>query len=351
MRPFSPTPRERCARPPRSLGRGAHDQGRRNRRRNQWERSDVRDRGDHDPRRTERTILSSHLSPRPSRRTLLTAGAATTAVLLTAGPAGAATDPVTDRLRDLEAAHGARLGVFAYNVRTGCSVRYRADERFPVCSLFKTLAVAAVLRDLPEGTLDRRVFWTSTDVVENSPVTQDHVADGMTIAELSAAAIQRSDNTAGNLLLRELGGPTAITRFARSVGDRVTRLDRWEPDLNSAEPDRVTDTTTPYAIGRTYARLVLGDALAPADRRRLTDWMLGTITSANRFRAGLPPTWTVADKTGGGWYGANNDAGIAWTPDGAPVVLVVQLTKPDREAAYDNELIVKTAGVLAETLG
>ncbi|KQX83499.1 MULTISPECIES: class A beta-lactamase [unclassified Streptomyces] len=296
-------------------------------------------------------MLSSHLSPRPTRRTLLTAGAATTAALLTAGPAGAATDPVTDRLRDLEAGHGARLGVFAHNVRTGRSVRYRADERFPVCSLFKTLAVAAVLRDLPEGTPDRRVFWTAADVVENSPVTQEHVADGMTIAELSAAAIQRSDNTAGNLLLRELGGPAALTRFARSVGDRVTRLDRWEPELNSAEPDRITDTTSPYAIGRTYARLVLGDALAPADRRRLTDWMLGTVTSANRFRAGLPPTWTLADKTGGGWYGANNDAGIAWTPDGTPVVLVVQLTKPARDAAYDHELIVETAGLLAETLG
>ncbi|MFD9390609.1 class A beta-lactamase [Streptomyces sp. NPDC060000] len=300
-------------------------------------------------------MLGSHLSPSPSRRTLLTAGAATTAAaLLTAAPAHAATTSsasATARLRDLEARHGARLGVFAHNVRTGRSVRHRADERFPVCSLFKPLAVAAVLRDLPEEALDRRVHWTAADVVENSPVTQEHVADGMTIAELSAAAIQRSDNTAGNLLLRELGGPTAVTRFARSVGDRVTRLDRWEPDLNSAEPDRVTDTTTPYAIGRSYARLVLGDALAPADRRRLTDWMLGTITSANRFRAGLPPTWTLADKTGGGWYGANNDAGIAWTPDGTPIVLAVQLTKPDRDAPYDHELIVKTAEVLAEVLG
>ncbi|WP_406011451.1 class A beta-lactamase [Streptomyces sp. NBC_00637] len=300
-------------------------------------------------------MSSSHLSPSPSRRTLLTAGAAGAAVLLTAGPAGATTgpadDPVTARLRDLEAGHGARLGVFAHNVRTGRTVRHRADERFPVCSLFKPLAVAAVLRDLPEATLERRVYWTAADVVENSPVTQEHVADGLTIAELSAAAIQRSDNTAGNLLLREIGGPAALTRFARSVGDRVTRLDRWEPDLNSAEPDRITDTTSPAAIGRTYARLVLGKALAPADRRRLTDWMLGTVTSANRFRAGLPPTWTVADKTGGGWYGANNDAGVAWTPDGAPVVLVVQLTKPARDAAYDHELIVDTAKVLAETLG
>ncbi|MCX4762031.1 class A beta-lactamase [Streptomyces sp. NBC_01275] len=293
---------------------------------------------------------------------MLTAAAGAAAALVAAGPARAAADsatavtavsPVTDRLRDLEAGHGARLGVFAYNVRTRRSVRYRADELFPVCSLFKTLAVGGVLRDLDRDgeVLARRIHYTADDLVENSPETSKHVADGMTVAELCAAAVQLSDNTAGNLLLRELGGPAAITRFARSVGDRVTRLDRWEPDLNSAEPGRVTDTTSPYAIGRTYARLVLGDALAPADRRRLTDWMLGTATSGNRFRKGLPTDWTVADKTGGGWYGADNDAGIAWTPDGAPVVLAVQLTKPDRDAAYDHELIVETAALLAQTLG
>ncbi|MFJ4691600.1 class A beta-lactamase [Streptomyces sp. NPDC088766] len=296
------------------------------------------------------------MSGSTNRRTLLTtAGALTAASLLGAGPAQAAdgAGPVTARLRALEEAHGARLGVFAYNVRTRRSVRHRAGERFPVCSLFKVLAVAAVLRDLDRDgeVLARRIHFTDDDVVDNSPVTEGHVADGMTVAELCDAAIRRSDNTAANLLLRELGGPAAVTRFARSIGDRATRLDRWEPELNSAEPWRVTDTTTPYAIGCSYARLVLGDALATGDRQRLTDWMLANRTSDNRFRAGLPPTWTLADKTGGGWYGANNDAGIAWTPDGVPVVLVVQVTMADREAAYDHDLIVETARLLAATLG
>lgn len=304
-------------------------------------------------RRTERTIPGS-----TNRRTLLTtAGAVTAASLLGAYQAAAraadGTDPVGARLRALEEAHGARLGVFAYNVRTRRSVRHRAAERFPVCSLFKVLAVAAVLRDLDRNgeVLARRIHFTADDLVENSPETELHVADGMTVAELCDAAIRRSDNTAANLLLRELGGPAAVTRFARSIGDRFTRLDRWEPELNSAEPWRVTDTTTPYAIGRSYARLVLGDELAAHDRRRLTDWMLANRTSDNRFRAGLPPAWTLADKTGGGWYGANNDAGIAWTPDGTPVVLVVQVTMPEREAAYDHALIVETTKLLAATLG
>ncbi|WUB74516.1 class A beta-lactamase [Streptomyces sp. NBC_00576] len=294
---------------------------------------------------------------RPTRRTLLTAGAATAASLLAGTPAQAAeattTDPdVTARLRALEAEHGARVGVFAHNLGTKQTVRHRADERFPVCSLFKTLAAAAVLRDLDRAgeVLSKRVHYTADDLVDGSTQTEEHLAEGMTVAELADVAIRFSDNTAGNLLLRELRGPTAITRFARSVGDPVTRLDRWETELNSAEPWRITDTTTPYAIGRTYARLVLGDALNRPDRALLTHWLLNNTTSGNRFRLALPPTWTIADKTGAGSYGTNNNVGIAWTQDGTPIVLAVQTAKPDQDAAADHPLVAKTAGVLAEAL-
>nr|WP_234439726.1 class A beta-lactamase [Streptomyces bicolor] len=280
---------------------------------------------------------------------MLTAGTATAAALLTSAPAHATT---TDRLHDLEQRHGARLGVFAHNLATGRTVRHRADERFPICSLFKTLAAAAVLRDLDRDgeVLAKRIHYTQDDLVANSDETAKHLATGMTVAELADVAIRFSDNTAGNLLLRELGGPTAVTRFARSLGDPVTRLDRWETDLNSAEPWRVTDTTSPRAIARTYARLVLFDALNRPDRDLLTHWLLNNTTSANRFRAGLPKTWTVADKTGGGSYGANNDVGIAWTEDGTPLVLAVQTTRPDQDAALDHALIVETAALIARAL-
>ncbi|MGW1228566.1 class A beta-lactamase [Streptomyces sp. NPDC002530] len=274
--------------------------------------------------------------------------------MLLARPAQAAargSASATARLRELERVHGARVGAYACNLATGKSVRHRADERFPVLSTFKTLAAAAVLRDLDRDgeVLGRLVRYTEADCVADSNVTctQEHLASGMTIAELCDAAICDSDNTAANLLLRELGGPHAVTRFARSIGDPVTRLDRWEPKLNSAEPGRRTDTTTPAALARTYARLVLGNVLEPRDRERLTGWLLNCRTSGTRFRAGLPPEWTVADKTGGGAYGSCNDAGVAWTPEGVPVVLVVLTTKPDADAAGDHPLVAAVAGILA----
>ncbi|MHC0432527.1 class A beta-lactamase [Streptomyces sp. O3] len=299
--------------------------------------------------------------PRPSRRTALAlaAGTAVSAALPLGGGTAHASPGgygVTARLRELEQRHSARMGVFAHHTRTGRTVTYRADERFPMCSLFKTIAAAAVLRDLDHDgeVLAKRVRYSAAYVEKSgySPITSEaeHLADGMTVGELCDAALRYSDNTAGNLLLRELGGPTAVTRFCRSVGDGRTRLDRWEPELNSAEPWRRTDTTTARAIGRTYARLTLGDALAPEDRERLTCWMLANTTSARRFRAGLPADWLLADKTGGGAYGGNNDVGVAWPPDGAPVVLAVLTAKHEKDAPADDPLVAEIAALLAAEL-
>ncbi|MGW9426654.1 class A beta-lactamase [Streptomyces decoyicus] len=308
-------------------------------------------------RSNERTTKNT---PGPSRRAALGTGAgllaagflaSATTSASAAAQAPAAGDPY-EALRRLEHTHRARVGAFAHNTATGATVAYRAHTRVPLCSVFKPLAVAAVLRDLDRNgeTLARRIHYTAADLVENSPVTEKHVATGMTIAELCAAAVRRSDNTAGNLLLRELGGPTAVTAFARSLGDRTTRLDRWETELNSAEPWRRTDTTSPAAIGRTYARLLVGDALSPSDRGLLTAWMKTNETNTERFRAALGKDWAIADKTGSGSYGTGNDVGVAWTPDGTPIVLAVLTGKPEQAAAYDNPLIVDVTKVLARAV-
>ncbi len=72
----------------------------------------------------------------------------------------------------------------------------------------------------------------------------------MTVRELCSAAITMSDNTAANLFLTTIGGPKELTAFAQH-GDRVTRLDRWEPELNEAIPNDERDTTMPAAMATT----------------------------------------------------------------------------------------------------
>lgn len=260
---------------------------------------------------------------------------------------------VAGELRALEQEHAARLGVFAHDPRTGRRIAYRADERFPMCSTFKTLAVGAVLRDLDRDGrfLPTRLHYTEQDTAAAgyAPVTgrPDNLAHGMTVADLCAAAIAYSDNAAANLLLRALGGPAAVTRFCRSLGDPVTRLDRWEPALNSAEPDRITDTSTPRALAGGYTRLARGHALDPRHRTLLTAWLLANTTGTHRIRAGLPRDWTVADKTGTGGYGTANDVAVAWPPGRGPVVIAVLSTKPDAGAAADEPLLAAAASVAA----
>ncbi|MBB5791487.1 class A beta-lactamase [Jiangella mangrovi] len=305
-------------------------------------------------------------APQPSRRTVLRLGLAAAPVALSAGvlttaaaglpagaaPVGAQAGAVVDpEILELERTYGVTMGLSATNLATGARVAHRAGDRFPILSVFKSLAAAAVLRDLAAARLDHRVWYPPADILPASAITAEHVDTGMTVAELCDAAIRFSDNAAGNLLLREIGGPRRLTAFARSVGDRHTRLDRWEVELNSAEPGDVRDTSTPAALARTVAGLLVGDLLRPADRRRLRDWMLANTTSGPRFRDALPDGWRLADKTGAGDYGTNNDAGVAWNPAGEPIVIVAMSRRAERDAPRVDAALADVARLVARRLG
>ncbi|MFJ5292745.1 class A beta-lactamase [Streptomyces sp. NPDC088348] len=303
----------------------------------------------------------------PSRRTVLALGAGTALAALTPAAgrayasspgAGVSRRPadISPQLRALEKEHAARLGVFARDTATGATVLYRARERFPMCSVSKAVAVGAVLRDLDHDGrfLAKRIRYTEALVKKSgyAPVTgkPENIANGLTVAELCAAALGESDNAAANLLLTQLGGPAAVTRFSRSIGDRTTRLDRWEPELNSAEPWRVTDTSSPGAIGTTVGRLVVGRVLTPGHREKLTGWLTANTTDSERFGKGLPADWILADKTGTGDYGVANDVGVVWPPRRSPLLLSVLSTKRDAQAPADDALVARAAALVAGAL-
>jgi beta-lactamase class A len=231
--------------------------------------------------------------------------------------------PINERIGALERRHNAYVGLFAADRNGGRSISHRGQEPFAMCSTFKGYASARVLQMVADGelTLDQKVFVDPAAIVANSPTTQPRAGSDMTLDELCQAALQVSDNTAGNLLLKTIGGPPAITAFARSIGDPSSRLDRWETELNSAIPGDPRDTSTPEALGGGYRDLLTGDALAPPQRQQLEDWTRANETSS--VRAGLPPEWTTADKTGSGDYGSTNDVGVAYGPAGQRVLLAI----------------------------
>ena len=257
------------------------------------------------------------------------------------------------RIVAIESRMGGRIGVAALDTNSNKRLDYRQDERFAMCSTFKFLAAAAVLKRVDEKKekLERFVPYGAKEILEYAPVTKEHLKDGgMTLGALCAAAIEQSDNTAGNLLLNAVGGPAGLTNFVRTLGDRVTGLDRIEPELNSAIPGDERDTTTPAAICSDMQRLLLGDALSEASRRQLEDWLQRNETGGAMVRAGVPKNWIIGDKTGRGSNGATNDIAIMRPPGRAPILLAIYsagstATANDRAAA-----IAEVAKIVAESM-
>jgi beta-lactamase class A len=222
-----------------------------------------------------------------------------------------------------------------------------------MCSTFKFLAAAAVLKQVDQGKekLERFVRYDAKDILEYAPVTKAHLQDGgMTLGALCAAAIEQSDNTAGNLLLDKIGGPVGLTNFARSIGDEMTRLDRKEPQLNSAIPGDERDTTSPAAICADMQRLLLGNVLFESSRHHLEDWLRRNETGSLMIRAGVAQSWSVGDKTGRCGNGAMNDVAILRPPERAPILLAIYSIGSTSSADDRAAVIAKAARVVVESL-
>ncbi|MET8083393.1 class A beta-lactamase [Micromonospora sp. NPDC005237] len=285
--------------------------------------------------------------------------------LAACGPADAAEQPTPDRaatvnpstaadrdheFRQLEERFDARLGVYAIDTGTGRTVQYRDDERFAYSSTYKALAAAEVLDETTDVELDRVVRYSADDLVTYSPITERHVAEGMTLRAIADAAVRYSDNTAGNLLLRQLGGPQKFEKELREVGDKVTDPARYETELNEARPGDRRDTSTARALTQDLRAYAVGHALEPADRDILNGWLRGNTTGGELIRAGVPDGWVVGDKTGAGGYGTRNDIAVIWPPDRAPIVLAVLSSRDEKDASYDNALIAGATEVVVAAL-
>ncbi|MBU6950706.1 class A beta-lactamase [Hahella sp. HN01] len=260
-------------------------------------------------------------------------------LLMFSGVSAAADKPVQLEkvFAKLEDRLGARMGVMVLDTQTGRTWEQRGQERFPLCSTFKVLACAALLAkvDAGEENLTRRVQIQARDIVTYSPVTKDRIGgEGMTLGELCQAAMTKSDNTAANLVLKAVGGPPKLTEYLRGLGDEITRLDRWETELNEATPGDPRDTTSPAAMASTLRKLFLNSPLSPTSRQQLTAWFLANETGDAKLRAGLPQDWRIGDRTGGGAYGSTNDVAVIWPQGREPLIVTVYIT--ETEATFDD---------------
>jgi beta-lactamase class A len=273
-------------------------------------------------------------------------------LLLAASPPGPTSD-FANRIAAIEARIGGRIGIAALDSGSGKRLDHRSEERFPMCSTFKFLAAAAVLKQVDQGKekLERFVRYDAKDILEYAPVTKAHLKDGgMTLGALCAAAIEQSDNTAGNLLLDAIDGPAGLTNFARDLGDQMTRLDRKEPELNNAVPGDERDTTTPATMCADMQQLLFGRVLSESSRHQLEDWLQHNETGALMIRAGVSKTWSVGDKTGRCGNRATNDIAIIRPPGRAPILLAIYSIGSKAPADDRATVIAETARAVVDFL-
>lgn len=260
-----------------------------------------------------------------------------------------------EQLRKLEASH-ARLGVCFLDTATGEVTGNRMTEHFAMCSTFKLALVSAYLRESDHGRMDLEeiLAYREADLLDWAPVTRRNLSrGGLSIAVLAQAAQQMSDGTAANLLIRRLGGPAAVTARIREMGDNVTRLDRYEPDLGLVLSADLRDTTSPMAMAQLVQRITTGDILQRSSRDRLLGWMQNTNTGPHRLRAGLPAEWRSGNKTGTGRVEGTtnkcNDVAITFPPGRSPIVIAAYFDSGEYTAQTErrHEAVLAEVGTIA----
>lgn len=262
---------------------------------------------------------------------------------LCAGSASNAASSATAELEALERGVGGKLGVFAVEIDSNRTLAWRQDDRFLMCSTFKLLAAAAILArvDARQEELNRLVPYSAADLVEPHPVTGANVQAGaLPLRTLCEAAVQESDSAAANLLMRRLGGPRALTAFMRSLGDGVTRVDRYELAANS--PDGELDTTSPRAMALSVRKLLFLGALQRGSGELLEGWMRGDWRGAHRIRAGIPKTWVAGSKPGTSAT-STNDVAVLRPRGATPVIVAAYYHSPPAELER-REMVLQQIG-------
>lgn len=273
------------------------------------------------------------------------------ALLLTPPVFGASTspNPVLAEVMQLESELDARIGISLLDTGNQEHLSWRGQERFPLSSTFKPLACAALLARVDEGLeqLQRRVFFDAADLVSYSPISELFTGEaGMSLEDLCAATMAWSDNTAGNLVLEAIGGPAGLTAFLRELGDLLTRLDRWETELNEALPGDPRDSTTPDTMVMTLQKLLLQERLQADSRQQLESWLQDNQVGDALLRTAIPGNWQIGDKTGAGGYGSRSITAIIRPPQRAPLIMAIYITETEADFDARNAAIARIGEAL-----
>lgn len=228
-----------------------------------------------------------------------------------ATPAAAASSPelvgLERQLAGIIAARPGEYGIAALDLRDGTTVSVNGDTSFPMASTVKVAIASTFLAQVDHG---RRKL--------------DDMIGGRSAAKLIELMITRSDNTATDQLLANLGGPATVQQWLTFNDLTGIRVDRTIAQLLRERghlADRL-DVATPTAMVTLLHKLDSGNVLTAQSRAVLFELMSRCKTGTRRIRALLPMGTRVEDKTGT-LDGVTNDIGFITLPDGHRIAIAV----------------------------
>jgi beta-lactamase class A len=293
---------------------------------------------------------------------------------------------------DVSAVQG-NVGIGVLDINNGKSWFYNGNERFPMQSVFKLPLGIVVLKQVDEGrlSLDQLVTISRPEFVPAwSPIRQEIKGDRgqFTVGYLLEQAVGISDNTAADALVRLVGSPQQVTSLLRQMKIEDIRVDRLEQQLQPdsvgltnfsielvdeqkyAEaveniPDDVKqaalerylvdprDTATPEGMINLLLKLQSGQLLSEDSTALLLQIMTDSPTGQERLKAGLPPGWTIAHKTGTGAEvlgvsTATNDVGIISSPTGKRIAIAVFISGSKAPIEVREKLMAEIASVAVQ---
>lgn len=242
----------------------------------------------------------------------------------------------------------------------GRYAQLQPDKPLPAASSIKTPILLAGLEDLDSG----KLRWN-----EPLALTKEVIGGGagwmasrplgtrFPFWEAATEMIRVSDNSATNLLIKRLGGKTALNARFQALGLTGTVINNWLPDLNG------TNTTSSHDLARAIALVDTGEKLSPRARDLFREVMgksrtntllpLGILMglggdSADPDSDLLAHGITVLNKTGDIGI-AYADGGLIELPNGQRAVAAFMVKGPFNDQR-STDLIRAMAAEVARTL-
>ena len=265
-------------------------------------------------------------------------------------------DKLKNEIDSLLKSKNATVGVSMIANNFKDTVNINGNLHLPMQSVFKFPIALAVLSEVDKGRfkLNQKIKITSNDlnlsndlVLNWSPI-KEKFPNGttMTLAEIIQYTVAQSDNNVCDILLRLLGGTTAVEKFLFQHQISDISIKAGEGDMHKDWDIQFLNWATPIALTNLLTKFYLNDnLLSEKSYQFLWKTMKETSTGMNRIKGQLPQGTIVAHKTGTSGSidkivtPATNDMGIILLPNGNPIFISVLVSNSEEDNKTNEKII------------